>query len=510
MTLNRTRSWLGAIAAVLITACSAGHTPGSEATGTSQQELVTAPTLNTFIDQSLEIDQASPGTLDPHDANLFVGADPADGTPSYQVPTGGPATWIDWNDLGSNLANHQLMDVYSGKDPTSFPQSNNCVGPSNVLTKMDLTYVASANNSKFAYFAVQRAGNNGDAGYYWIFTKKVPRQLTGQCGGNNTALVYDISVGDVLLAGHFHPGTTPLLRVFNANVAATGVDAVSAIDYTNARWTENASEVAAVAVNETVTAPGSFGSAGVSAMVGNNLDVEVFAEAAVKLSLFSGNGSLCGATFYGSVITRSSGAGGTSPDLKDLAGPALFNFGSAKATATLQGSCTDSLTYSVAATGADGSPIANPVCSWVFDNGQTSSACNGTLTGVSPGSHQGSVTVTDPVSTCSATASASPASVFAPLGVTLTLTTAAQSCPSMTSDGVTYTANVTGGTGSSSIAWSGATCSGATCTIDPGAATYCASASLSASVSDTMGLCPPATSETETYSKVTVITASDN
>src|SRR5262245_66436368 len=60
--------------------------------------------LNTFINASIEIDQLGSG-LGP-DANHFVGNDPFDGTASRQFPTGGPANFIDWNDLGNDLGNH--------------------------------------------------------------------------------------------------------------------------------------------------------------------------------------------------------------------------------------------------------------------------------------------------------------------------------------------------------------------------------------------------------------------
>src|SRR5262249_20627922 len=81
--------------------------PGGEPAlvGSSVRELNVLSTLNTFIDRSLEIDRLSGG---PGDANLFVGLDPADNTASAQLPTGGPATFIDWDDLGGDLANHRL------------------------------------------------------------------------------------------------------------------------------------------------------------------------------------------------------------------------------------------------------------------------------------------------------------------------------------------------------------------------------------------------------------------
>jgi len=571
-----------------------------------------APVLNTFINSSIEIDQLGTG-LSPDDANLFVGPDPADGSASAQKPTGGPATFIDWNDLGGDLANHKLGDATAGKDPTSFPQSNECVGSSQVLSKMDLTYVGVANNATYAYFAVQRANNNGDAGYYWLFTQKTPHLNAGQapCKADQQRLLYDISgpsagsVGDVLLGGHFHPNGTPLLRVFHATRDATGVTAVDAIDFTSSLWVEDPSGVAAVAVNTTVTAPGSWGSDGVLALTGGNLQPEIFAEAALPISAFT-TGSVCGATFFGSVITRSSGSGGTSPDLKDLAGPALFNFGNLSATASLTATCGLAVGFQLtSATGFDGKPLANPSCSWSFDNGAaTASTCSGSID-LPAGTHTATVTVTDPsgppscaatavtnqitnfnpvtvspslaatctnsfsydatagggsgsfsyawafsgpgtvnpssstsksgsvavgtggvtytgaitvtdagrtdglICTASASANVRPLS---PLTITLTPSATGLSCPGMTSDAVTYHATVGGGSGVNTITWTGnpaLSCSGADCLIDPSDSTFCYSQTLFATVTDANALCGSKASTTQTYTKVTSVTATN-
>lgn len=115
--------------------------------------------LNTFDSRCLQIDQlASP----PADANLFTGNDPADGSASANLPVCTSGAYIDWDNLGQDLSNHRLLDCpgdpaqcSGGKDPTSFPRSNECVGTSSVLSKMDLTYVAASSNSQFAYFAVR-------------------------------------------------------------------------------------------------------------------------------------------------------------------------------------------------------------------------------------------------------------------------------------------------------------------------------------------------------------------
>ena len=564
--------------------------------------------LNTFINASLEIDQFGSGAQ-PDDANLFTGPDPADGTASVQKPTGGPANFIDWNDLGGDLANHRILDAnVKGPDSTSFPGSNECVGSSQVLSKMDLTYVAAANNSTYGYFAVQRSNNNGDAGYYWLFTRKTPRLVLGQapCKATEQRLMYDISSGDVLLGGHFHPNGTPLLRVFTATRNQDNTTAVAAIDFTSSLWSENLSGVAAVAVNTTITAPGSLGALGVIAQAGGNLDPEVFAEAAVPMSIFTGGGSLCGAVFFGSVITRSSGSGATSPDLKDLAGPAQFNFGSPTATASLTATCGLSVQYQLtSATGADGQPIVNPTCSWSFDNGAaTASGCSGAID-LPAGTHTATVSVSDPnAASCNATAATNQVTNFNPPAVTpslaatcnnsftydasasggtgsfsyawafsgggtvnppssttksgsvsvgtgnvsytgavtitdtgrsdgLTCTASAQanvtplspltisispsatglSCPAMTTDAVTYHATVGGGSGVNTVSWTGnpaLSCSGSDCLIDPSDATFCFTESLFATVTDANALCAGKDSQTQTYTKVTSVTATNN
>jgi hypothetical protein len=562
--------------------------------------------LNTFISGYLEVDQKVAGSLQADDANLFLGADPADGSPSFQVPAG-PAgsTYVDWNDLGGSanaLADHRLLDLDDpslGKDASSFPQSNECVGPSQVLTKMDLTYVAAASNSTKAYFGVQRAGNTGDAGYYWLFNKLGPNLVVNQapCSGGAARLTFNIRKGDVLLGGHFKPNGSPLLRVFKAKAdQANPIPATTAIDFTNtAIWEEQAGALSAVAVNTTKTAPGTFGSAGVKNLVDNktNLDTELFAEAGIDMSLFTGSASSCGATFWGTVITRSSGSGGTSPDLKDLAGPKLFNFGSASAQATLTApTCGNTVTFAATGTGADGQAIANPTCTWTCNNGVTLSGCSGSqafpvgttscsvtvgdpattcvsdpasanavtiyadvgaqaqlsadcaatvsyqgsgsggkgqlslswtfspdgaasssasgsFTAASPGSaYTGTLTVTDERG-CQATAVSNPATPYAPLVVHIAPDSAAPVCP-MQSTAVTYSGQITGGSGNFSYGWAGhAECAGQTsCTIHPADSVLCHSESTSLTVTD--AVCGSQVSETETYSKQTVVTATNN
>jgi len=562
--------------------------------------------LNTFIADSIQIDVLQGG---PGDANLFVGNDPADGTASANLPAGGPGTYIDWNNLGGDLANHRLqdLDAASGKDPTAFPQANECVASAQVLSKMDLTYVASANNHTYAYFAVQRAANNGDAGYYWLFTRKEPHLIAGQspCSASQQRLLYDISgpdaatgaAGDVLLAGHFHPNGDPLLRVYQATHDANNVTAVNAVDFTSGLWALNANGVSAVAVNTTITAPGAFGAAGVKSLSGSNLGTEVFAEAAVPISIFTG-GSACGATFFGSVITRSSGAGGTSPDLKDLAGPAVFNFGSPSVTAELTATCGLDVEFDVtSALGSDGQPLADGSysCLWTFDDNTTSGDCSGVHAFADPGEHTATVTI-DAGDGCGATDDTAPIAVYTPLsvvadvagtcelsfsyaatvtggspagvaylwdfsaGATPTSSTSASGTATVVgggsftghvvvtdqrtdlictaessdsdavfaalaasllaaevnaclSDAVTYTADVTGGSGNVEFTWygAGAGCTGSTCTIDPPDDVFCVGpVEIWVVATDALELCGSDQSEVETYEKITTVNISNN
>jgi hypothetical protein len=418
------------IALSMLLACG-GQEP--DGIGTTSAAAAASTTLNLFIPDSIQIDQAG-SALTANDANLFSGNDPADGSPSYSKPAGGPGSSIDWNDLGDAIADHVVYDwdysASKGKDPSAFPQSNECVAAAQVLAKMDLTYVAAASNSQYAYFAVQRSDNSGDAGYYWVVTKKEPRLVTGPdgpCSAGQQRLLYDVSAGDVLLGGHFQPSASaPALRVWKAIADRTGVTAIDALNFTDATlWTEQPSLVAAVAVNTSVTAPGAFGASGVdkTSLDGSgNLKPWIFAEAALPTSLFTGP-SVCGASFYASVITRSSGSGGTSPDLKDLVGPVRFNFGAPALSARLTPTCTNSFHYELESfTGMDGSPVANPSCSWTFANGAgVSTSCSGTVGGLAPGSYAGSLQATD-ANGCSATVTTSQVSVYNELHATCSMT----------------------------------------------------------------------------------------
>jgi hypothetical protein len=432
--------------------------PDSTAIATSTEtSALLAPAgpaeMHTYIQQALQIDQIGAG---PGDANLVTGDD-VDGSASANLPTSS-STFIDWSDLGGDLADHQLLDLSdaSGRDASAFPGSNECVAPANVLSKMDLTWVGVANNAQYAYFGVQRSANNGDAGYYWVFTKKAPQRIRGEapCAADKDRLVYNVTgprdgaTGDVLITGHFKPGGAPLVDVYQATRDAAHVPATAVVDDTSTLWRHLDSAASAVAVNTTIAAPGAFGAAGVRSLVGDNLDTELFAEAAVPLSTFTG-GASCGATYYGSVITRSSGSGGTSPDLKDLAGPALFNFGSIAATATTTTTCGYALRYALtSATGVDGETLPNPSCAWKVDGVDVpGTACTGSTDVAATENHATTVTVTDPVTQCQTTWSSANVKLYPPLAVDADLVAHCRS-------GFTYAASTRGGSPSGvDVAW---------------------------------------------------------
>jgi hypothetical protein len=500
----------GVLAVLFGAACGGDASPRAAASADALGALA-IPTLNTFDPRYVQID-ACPDTLNGSatfgcaldangnplwgpDANLYLGNDPADASHSINRPNPNGAftnaTWIDWNDL-TDVANHVQPDWQAaGKDPTAFPQSNECVGPAQVLAKMDLVNVGFSNNGDFAFIAVQRAGNSGDAGYYWVFTKLPPHMDLGAapCSATQQRLTYDIQAGDVLLVGHYHPSSTlPLLQAFKAVPQSgpggvTNYDAVSAIDYTNANlWSRDNTAVISVAVNETPTAVSTllngFGTDGMKNLVNPNgttcktpmacLDAETFAEAAVYSNFFTG-GNACGVSFYASIITRSSGSGGTSPDLKDLAGPYKFNFGSAKVKATVTPSCDQKFGYEITSfQGLGGTEAAPSSCTWVLNgpgfpaNFQFDTTCGGYLAQqlLQNANLNGSYTVRVTASggsNCTDTSADMPVNVYPPLAASCSLTPTCN-----LSFG--YADGFSGGSGNASYTWTFTPPAGATAT----------------------------------------------
>jgi hypothetical protein len=182
--------------------------------------------------------------------------------------------------------------------------------------------------------------------------------------------------------------------------------------------------------------------------------------------------------------------------------------------ADLTAGCVAALTV-----GYDASPVGGSGSygyAWTFSNGSSSSSENGSLTGTAGGAMNGNVIVTDLRTDlpgqCTASAGDS-ATPFAPLHVDLALVGDGDVCVEGGSDAATYqVANASGGSGSYDFSWNGQSCSGMSCTIDPSNDMFCAEASVSVTMSDhneTTG-CIDDTSETETYSKVTLISVSQN
>jgi hypothetical protein len=183
--------------------------------------------------------------------------------------------------------------------------------------------------------------------------------------------------------------------------------------------------------------------------------------------------------------------------------------------ADLTATCGKSFTYD--ATPSGGSDTSGVSYAWTFSGGGTTTPSSSTsksgsvAVGTAKVSYTGTVVVTDPRTDIECTASDDDAATpYAPLAVDLALSPTVDTCPGMTSDAATYAAVASGGTGTYSFVWNGPSCSGASCTIDPTNDTFCLSQTVSATVSDNSGLCPSATSEIETYGKVTTLSASDN
>lgn len=432
--------WRGILTSLTFLSLSAcGGSSGGAAPGEAQSDkaALQIDELATYDARLLEIDACPNAFLGDvlgcsganwaGDANLFVGPDhdlllkigktalnPPQPSQSYAYP--GAAT-IDWEDLlvdAADKANHARYDFQTGNqtDPTSFPQANSCVGSSQVLSKMDLTAITVSNNATYAYFGVQRSGNDGDAGYMWLFTKDVPLNPTDGSGCGPTELRYRLTDGDVMFRGHFVPDVTEkLLFVYtipagtitastvvfvdNTNFPAVcpgggapcyvEMPAKSAVNWTNGLWLEKSDGVAAAAVNSSPAGAGSLGTGGMVAKLAQNdtetvgngqtaqqwrctdpqgcMQANTFAEVAVPVSVFTGT-SVCGATFYGSVITRPSGNNPT-PDMKDLGGPYQFNFGSAAVTAAATPSCNQEFGYRI--TSFSGLGLQSPSqCTWSY------------------------------------------------------------------------------------------------------------------------------------------------
>ncbi len=199
----------------------------------------------------------------------------------------------------------------------------------------------------------------------------------------------------------------------------------------------------------------------------------------------------------------------------DVTSGQVAAYGVLLVTPVLVATCNSTFTYSASVDGGV-SPGTAPV-SWTFDGGgtvspATSTSRTGTVTvGTGNVGYSGTVQVSETrgALTCTANGTAT-VRPLAPLRIDLNLQTSVLQCPTLSSDVATYAASYSGGNGSYTLGWIGQSCSGNSCTIDPADATFCSVQTVAASLSDTSNLCPPVTSETENYSKVTTLNASDN
>lgn len=217
-------------------------------------------------------------------------------------------------------------------------------------------------------------------------------------------------------------------------------------------------------------------------------------------------------TYTGTVSVSAPALNGCSAD--DTSGSVAV-YAPLAASADLTATCAMAFTYDGGVTGGSGD---SKTLAWAFTpaagvSPTSSSTASGAVAVTTAGAtYTGTLTVTDPRNGLNCTASASDTAVpYGPLSIDLALVPSTLTCPGLSTDAVTWNAALDGGVPPYTVTWYGASCSGSSCTVDPADATYCASASLYAVVSDSSSsLCPAATSETETYSKVTTVTASNN
>lgn len=411
-------------------------------------------------------------------------------TPGVDSAVGGVGHWNGLRLLdGVNTGDSNIF-LSGGKENDTSTWN---IGPGSVgSSKYDISQAYLANNQNNIYFGMERSGNNGTTAFDFEFNQLAPMSLAS-CPQNPQ--VPCRSVGDLLITfemqGSGSSGSaTPHRYTWNGSTyvegAATGI--VSSINLTA----------------NTAGAPWGHVDSHGNWVLGN-MEKFTFAEATAPISLLPGVDN-CGGKAYVQVRTRSSAT--PNSDLKDTTNVFAYVFNSVTAAASLTPSCDGTLGYSAAGFSPSGEELSEPACHWTFSDGSTSDLCSGTLQ-VPPGEYSATLELSDPNSpACSASADADPVVVLQQLSVQLSLQGQAPVCP-MTNDGVTYDVVVSGGDGQYSYTWNGQSCSGTSCTLDSDGA-FCAEQTVSVTVSDNSGMCVPATSETETYTKVTTVTATDN
>lgn len=408
------------------------------------------------------------------------------------------------------------------------------IGPGTVgASKSDLTQAYLANNQDNLFFAMERRANNGTTAFDFEFNQVPPG--TDTCPGeiddpddpnDPVNLIPCRTKDDVLftfeMQGSGNTGSA-VPHVYLWVLTPSPSDDAHAGSYVEVMTLPDG---VFSSINEAATPAGPWGrvDSGGDWVLDDFLRFEL-AEATAPLDLLSGVDE-CGGTAYVQVRTRSSAQANS--DLKDTSRVFEFQFNSMSAEATLTPSCDPGVHYDATASDADGNPIADPDCDWSFttDEGTADEAtftidddCDGdvpaaNLVGVTTIS--ATVTVTSgSTGTCSATDGAGPATVLSPITVSIAPDSLGATCDSdptveSTEGIVTYTATVQGGDGSYTYDWTIDACDGfATCEVGEGA-DLCHDETLSVTVDDGSTSCPADTSEEETYSKVTIVTASDN
>lgn len=379
------------------------------------------------------------------DANLYVGPDPADQSPSQQRPAcvgaGCTTTFIDWADTPRA---RDVLDTFSGADPSAFPSSSACIGAANNPPKQELTAAALASNRDYGYLALARQQANGNSAYFWTLNKIAPTSVAGpvdyldlagalkSCKALTSLLRFDLSVGDVLLVGEFEPSAgATIMRVFRVKTARAATDARSVTDFdaltTAGVYEELTASGVAAAINTTVTTAGGFGG------TTGTLSAALFSEVAVPMTVLAPGGA-CGRSVYATAISKTSTS--ASSDLKDLIGPLAANLGVVTPSVTFAPTCDSSARYAVTATAPDGAPLspASMTCTWTFTTGSgqvsTRAGCSGWLA-FPAGTVTAEVVVTDAESGCASLAAAGT------VGPIVVGPTAASACEAPTCDPAT-------------------------------------------------------------------------
>lgn len=452
--LRFTRYGLG-IALVAVLALTLAGQPGAVAQGD-------LPTISGNIgDNAIEIDDLDDDPNTTPDANLEEGPNPAT-DPDLPFIVG--ATYIDWNDLApAGPGEHVFFDP-SGPTDDSFAgtSTRSCLQPAHSAPqKEDILRVYMADNGEYLYFGLADLSPSGDSRHVILFHKN-PLQLGESCAGDGQQVRLQLTSDDKLIRATFKPSANePASQVYSVVSPGSTMFIDEAANYSDgALWTPTAA-VANFAVNLSDLNDELGG--------GVNVPAETFGEGAVALSDLGV--PACGASYYVSIITRSSGSGGG--EAKDFVG-GVYNFPSIYITGSVTPSCQAEFGYSAQAYYDDAFTMPIPdgdvTYDWTCDGGVDPMGKSGTQS-AAENMYNCSVTATlNEATSCNATESGLMVDVWDPLGVTV------DAVPSCNLTDNAYSATISGGSDSGvSHAWSGtgvtfSDASAASGTFDVGAA----------------------------------------